>query len=171
MRMLNWAILVAVIFGAAVASAADEKAIVALPGTEPLTMDGDIAAQLVAGVDKFLLRKTEESAGVRTANWKPDRSSAEAYSKSLDDKRKRLAHILGVRDERVPFTTPEMVGTTKQIGRIAQGRNYDVYAIRWPAFGDVHGEGLLLTPRGKVPIADIVAIVGSVDITLGDCDR
>src|SRR6266850_125967 len=28
-----------------------------LPGTAPLTMEGDIASHLVAGVDKFLLRK------------------------------------------------------------------------------------------------------------------
>src|SRR5206468_176722 len=30
-----------------------------LPGTQPLTMDGDIAAQMVAGIDKFLLREIE----------------------------------------------------------------------------------------------------------------
>src|SRR5207244_3903455 len=29
---------------------------------------------------------------------------------------------------------------------------------RWPAFGNVHGEGLLLVPTGKKPVADVVAI-------------
>jgi len=33
----------------------------ALPGTEPLTMEGDIASQLVLGVGKFLLRELAAS--------------------------------------------------------------------------------------------------------------
>src|SRR5437868_5246532 len=33
-----------------------------LPGTQPLTTTGDIASDLVAGVDRFLLRKLDESA-------------------------------------------------------------------------------------------------------------
>ena len=32
-----------------------------LAGTQPLTMEGDIAAQMVAGIDKFLLREIELS--------------------------------------------------------------------------------------------------------------
>jgi len=40
---------------------------------------------------------------------------------------------------------------------IAQGTGYQVFAVRWPAFGDVHGEGLLLTPVGR-RLADVVAI-------------
>src|SRR5262249_4148048 len=74
-----------------------------LPGTKPLTMEGDIAAKLVAGVDKFLLREIDRSAEQRAKFWKRDFSSAEAYNKSIQPNRKRLAHILGVRDERVPF--------------------------------------------------------------------
>ena len=35
-----------------------------LPGTQPLTMDGDIASQLVDGVDKFLLKQIEASVDV-----------------------------------------------------------------------------------------------------------
>ena len=30
--------------------------------------------------------------------------------------------------------------------------------MRWPAFGDVHGEGLLLVPTGRKPVADVVAM-------------
>jgi len=32
-----------------------------LPSTKPLTMQGDIAAQLVDGVDKFLLKELDQS--------------------------------------------------------------------------------------------------------------
>jgi hypothetical protein len=85
-----------------------------LEGTKPLTMEGDIASQLVAGVDRFLLRKIEESVEKRARHWKRDFSSAEAYSKSIEPNRKRLAHILGMRDPRVPFDAPELVATTAQ---------------------------------------------------------
>ncbi|MGO9924320.1 MAG: hypothetical protein ACLQIB_57735, partial [Isosphaeraceae bacterium] len=36
-----------------------------LPGTKPLTMSGDIASDLVAGVDRFLLRQIDESTARR----------------------------------------------------------------------------------------------------------
>src|SRR5262245_10566076 len=32
-----------------------------LPGTKPLTEEGDIASKMVAGIDKFLLRELEQS--------------------------------------------------------------------------------------------------------------
>jgi dienelactone hydrolase len=128
-----------------------------LEGTKPLTMEGDIASQLVAGVDRFLLRKIEESVEKRARHWKRDFSSAEAYSKSIDPNRKRLAHILGVRDPRMPFDAPELMATTAQPALVGKGTNFETFAVRWPAFGDVHGEGLLLVPKGK-KIADVIAI-------------
>jgi dienelactone hydrolase len=128
-----------------------------LEGTKPLTMEGDIASQLVAGVDRFLLRKIEESVEKRARHWKRDFSSADAYSKSIEPNRKRLAHILGVRDPRVPFDAPELVATTAQSALVGKGTNFEAFAVRWPAFGDVHGEGLLLVPKGK-KVADVIAI-------------
>src|SRR5881392_1562175 len=85
-----------------------------LPGTAALTMEGDIASHLVAGVDKFLLRKIDESVAKRERHWKRDFSSVEAYNKSIEPNRKRLAHMLGVRDPRMPFDAPELVATTAQ---------------------------------------------------------
>ena len=72
-----------------------------LPGTKPLTMRGDIASELVAGVDRFLLRQIDESTARRRRYWKRDLSSARAYEASVEPNRKRLAHILGARDRRV----------------------------------------------------------------------
>ena len=72
-----------------------------LPGTKPLTMRGDIASELVAGVDRFLLRQIDESTAKRPRYWKRDSASARAYEASVEPNRKRLAHILGVRDQRV----------------------------------------------------------------------
>jgi dienelactone hydrolase len=154
-----------------------------LAGTQPLTMEGDIASQLVAGVDRFLLRKIDESVERRARNWHRDFSSAEAYEKSIEPNRKRLAHILGVRDPRVAFDAPELVATTAQSALVGRGTNFEVFAVRWPVlsntyskvlaqiidhhesqfasppplFGDVNGEGLLLVPKGK-KVADVIAI-------------
>jgi dienelactone hydrolase len=139
-----------------------------LAGTEPLTMEGDIASHLVAGVDKFLLRKIDESVAKREQHWKRDFSSADAYNKSIEPNRKRLADILGIRDARVKFDAPELVATTKQPALVGKGENYEIYAIRWPVLEDpdpnrsdviVYGEGLLCVPTGdKKPIADVIAI-------------
>jgi dienelactone hydrolase len=129
-----------------------------LPGTKPLTVQGDLAAQLVDGVDRFLLKKTEESVAKRGAFWKRDPSSPEKYAASVAPNRARLAAILGVRDPRLPFDGPELVGTTAQPALVGKGEGFEAFAVRWPAFGDVHGEGLLLIPTGRKPVADVVAI-------------
>ena len=130
-----------------------------LAGTKKLTMEGDIAAQLVAGVDKFLFGEIDKSVERRAKYWKRDFSSPEAYNKSIEPNRKRLAHILGIRDARVPFDAPELVGTTKEPALVGKGDGYEIFAVRWPAFGDVHGEGLLLVPTGdRKKVADVVAI-------------
>ncbi len=129
-----------------------------IEGTELLTLKGDIASHLVAGVDRFLLGELEKSVAQRKRHWNYDFSSAAAYSASVKPNRKRLAHIIGARDERVPFDAPELISTTEQPALVGRGEGYDVYAVRWPAFGDVHGEGLLLSPTGSAPVADIVAI-------------
>jgi hypothetical protein len=45
------------------------------PGTVLLELQGDIASNLVAGVDRFLLRETELSIGRRAPFWNRDFSS------------------------------------------------------------------------------------------------
>jgi len=134
-----------------------------ITGTKPLTLEGDIASYLVAGVDRFLLGELEKSIDRRRRHWSYDFSSQDAYSASIEPNRKRLAHIIGVRDERIPFDAPELIGTIEQPPLVGRGKNYDVYAVRWPAFGDVHAEGLLLVPSKGAWVGNIVAI--------GDADQ
>ena len=129
-----------------------------LPGSAALEMEGDIASNLVAGADRFLLRKLDESTGLRAPFWHRDFSSPLAYAQSLATNRERLAHILGARDPRVEHVEMELIATPAHPGPMARGQGYEVFAVRWPAFGDVHGEGLLLTPVGRPPVANIVAI-------------
>ena len=128
-----------------------------LPGTQPLTTSGDVASQLVDGADRFLLAQTEKSVGERAKYWKRDLTSALAYNTSVETNRQRLAHILGVRDKRAEFEAPELLGTVSQSALVGRGENFEAFTVRWPAFGDVHGEGLLLVPKGQ-SVADIVAL-------------
>ncbi len=161
-RLRSIAPFVAMALAASAARAADAPAAVKVgepfPGTQPLTWTGDIPSRLVEGVDRFLLGKLEHSVDGRAKHWHRDTSSAAKYDASVEPNRKRLAHILGVRDPRVAFDAPELVGTTTEPALVGQGDGYQVFAARWPAFGDVHGEGLLLVPTQGRPIADIVAI-------------
>ena len=129
-----------------------------LPGTAPLTMAGDIASNLVAGADRFLLRKIEESTAERAQFWHRELSSWQAYEQSLTTNRQRLVHILGPRDERARQVDLELIATPAQPALRARGRDYEVFIVRWPAFGNVHGEGLLLTPNNRAPVANVVAI-------------
>ncbi|MGE0761192.1 MAG: dienelactone hydrolase family protein, partial [Pirellulaceae bacterium] len=48
--------------------------------------------------------------------------------------------------------------TTRSAALLATAPTHDVFAVRWPALGDVHGEGLLLVPRSGERVADVVAI-------------
>ncbi len=129
-----------------------------LPGTKPLELQGDIAATMVEGVDRFLLRELKEAPLKRETLWKRDLSSTAAYFKSVEPQRKRLANILGVRDSRQAFESPELIATTQQSALVARGKNYDVFAVRWPTVREVQAEGLLLVPTGAKPIADVIAI-------------
>jgi dienelactone hydrolase len=146
-----------------------------LPGTEKLSLEGDIASQMIDGIDRFLLRKLDESVEKRGRHWNRDFSSAEAYSRSIEPNRKRLAHILGMRDPRVSFEAPELVGTIKDSALIAKGKNYEIFAIRWPVLSDpgpamsnavcVFGEGLLAVPSGDRRSTASVIVMPDADQT------
>src|SRR5881397_1254079 len=52
-----------------------------LPGTRPLTIDGDLSAQMVEGIDRFLLREIDHSLEKRSTWWQRDFSSREEKSR------------------------------------------------------------------------------------------
>lgn len=162
-----FALVVAIIGGGLLSAASPSVAAepTPYPGTEPLKMEGDIAATLVEGVDRFLLREIERSVQRRAAHWKRDLSSPEAHAASVEPNRKRLAHILGVRDARVPMESPQLVGTTNRPALIGKGNGFQVYQARWPALRDIHGEGLLLIPDGDRGSLVNVVVIPDADQT------
>jgi dienelactone hydrolase len=129
-----------------------------LPGTRPLSLTGDIASELVAGVDRFLLKKLDESPKTRERFWNRDFSSLRAYDTSVEPNRKRLAHILGVRDPLAQFDNAEHPDDVSYQFVATSGEAYSVRSIRWPAFGDVNGEGLETTTHSRLPMDTIVVI-------------
>jgi dienelactone hydrolase len=140
-----------------VVPAADQEP---LAGTEKLTLQGDIASQMIDGVDRFLLRKLDESVASRKRHWNRDFSSPEAYAKSIEPNRKRLAHILGVRDARRQFfvSVPEIYSWAGLPREPLEHAQFRVHAVRWHAFGDVDARGVLLVPRGREPVADLILV-------------
>jgi cephalosporin-C deacetylase-like acetyl esterase len=128
-----------------------------LPGTAPLDMKGDLAAQMVDGMHKYLDKAIDKSVEGRKKYWKPVFSSMEAYVKSIEPNRERLKKLIGLVDSRVPMTGIEYVATTDQPALVAETKKFKVYAVRWPVLKGMDAEGLLLEPTGKVK-ACVVAI-------------
>src|SRR5512146_3312265 len=110
-----------------------------LPGTQPLTLTGDPAAQMVEAIHGYLDDETGR-ARVARAGHIPDRET--------------LRRIIGAVDPRVPNPAPHL-------DELAAAPSYRVYGARWPAFDDVEAAGLLLrpaaTPKARavaIPVAD-----------------
>ena len=57
-----------------------------------------------------------------------------------------------------PSTGRSWLPPRRRPALVGNGAGFDVFSVRWPAFGDVTGEGLLLVPKDRKPVADVVAI-------------
>ena len=128
-----------------------------LPGTKPLHMQGDLARQMLEGIDRYLDKDLAAATAQRQKSWKPDFSSAQAFTASVRPQRERLKKIIGAVDPRVPFTDIEYVGGPRQSALVAETPDYTVHAVRWPVLPGVSAEGLLLDPK-KTPRAAAVAL-------------
>ena len=128
-----------------------------LTNTQPLTIPGDLSTQMVAGIDRFLTRETEQSIGERQQYWQRDFSSDEAYDKSVQPNRERLRRMIGAVDARLPAPALEFVSSTTSPAKVAETGPFTVQVVRWPVFAGVFSEGLWLESKGK-PAACVVAI-------------
>jgi dienelactone hydrolase len=128
-----------------------------LAGTTPLTMEGDLAAQMVAGMRRYLDRLTSASVDGRAAFWNRDYSSRAAYESSVASNRERFRHIIGLRDQRIAYSVPDLEVPLGGPSVIASGDGYKVSSVRWPVLEGVDAEGLLLEPAGT-PLGRVVAL-------------
>ncbi len=122
-----------------------------LPGTKRLDIEGDVAAAMVAGMDRFLMRET------RSARKDRDSQRDTASDEAL---RQRLSEMLGLIDSRESGTI-RVVSPMDGPAEVASGQGYRIFEVIWPALKGVDGEGLLLQPDGP-PVANVIA--------LPDCD-
>jgi len=168
-RSLPLAMLV--FLAASISTAEDPRP---LPDTQLLSHEGDIASRMVDGIDRFLLREIDQAEARRAHFWKRELADAEKYRASVKPNLTRLSQILGLVPDPVP--PKDLIGNTgrrEHLTRVgfrdgspivATRPGYSITRVRWSAgIGDIHGEGLLLEPLGKLPVADIVA--------LGDCEQ
>ena len=116
-----------------------------LPGTAELRVEGDLSAQMVAGIERWLVRETARMPEVRAQRWKADDAEA---------KRERLRRMLGAVDAR----TPGKLETLGAVEAVPAGESpWTAERVRWPVFDGVWGEGLLLRPRAEAK-AFVVAL-------------
>ena len=116
-----------------------------LPGTEPLTRQGDLAMEMVAGIDRYLMKALADAPQSRA---KPDRAL--------------LKQMLGIIDERQAFDSAGFISTIKMPALVSSNAGFRVVAVRWPVLPGVNAEGLLATPRRQatsrviaIPDADV----------------
>ncbi len=135
-----------------------------LPGTSPLTQDGDLAKQMQDGMRRFLLHKIQDAPQQRSVLWQRNYRSVQDYNESVSANRKRLRQIIGAVDSRVPSIAPELFASSLGPSELARGFGYSVTTVRWPVVDSVdvglcglHAEGLLLQPAGR-ELARVVAI-------------
>ncbi|MGB0072765.1 MAG: dienelactone hydrolase family protein, partial [Terracidiphilus sp.] len=145
-------------------TSAPNSSVSPLPGTSPLTAQGDLAMQMVDGIHRHLLAQTAQQATERPRLWNRDFSSAANYEQSVAANRERFRRIIGTIDERAAARAPEIEVAFASQTEIAQSARYTIYAIQWRVFGPVTSDsggmtamGLLLQPKDP-PLARVVAI-------------
>ena len=129
-----------------------------LPGTKPLTLEGDLAERMLEGAHRFLDRKLTETLVRRSNHWEKGLSSPKNKEAFLDDNRLELARILGITEKRVPFEAPSLTATTSRTAKVATGSGYEIFAVHWPVLKGVFGEGLLLKPTRRKPVVNVIVI-------------
>ncbi len=131
----------------------------ALHGTEALTLEGDLAAQMVEVLDGYVSRAIAGSVEGRIGLWNRDYSSHNAYTESVEPNRARLRKRIGCLDSRLPIEELSYSASTKTSAQLTEDESYTVSRVRWQVFDEVEGEGLLLEPKHNVPMtAQIVAL-------------
>ena len=67
-------------------------------GTTALESKGDLSAELVSGIDRYLDRVLQAAPEKRARHWKRDLSSPEAYVGSIATNRQRFGYFHHPRD-------------------------------------------------------------------------
>ena len=147
------------------AAAARGQELKPLDGTQPFTQRGDISAQMVEGIDRWLDRATAQTADDRNGAWRRAATGKE-WESFVEAHREKLRQILGAKDARTPGTLEEIGESGDGLPDVT-GNGFTVRRVRWPIFEGVNGEGLLFRPAAP-PRATII-VVPDADETPEQC--
>lgn len=126
-------------------------------GTRPLENTNDLSREMVAGIDRFLVRETAAALKQRSNHWQRDFSSAAAYEQSIAPNRERFRVIIGAVDGRESIKSIDLLSDSEHSAELTSTDRFTVRRVRWRVFAGVHGEGLLVQPKGNVA-ARVIAL-------------
>jgi len=132
-----------------------------LPGTQPLTTEGDLSAQMVAGIHRWLAAETARVDAQRAELWVKDSMNKEDWTMIAAKRRAELSKMIGAVDERRSGALDVQMDPAEKASAIPP-RSYAVRKVIWPVFEGVRGEGLILQPAEAAKAAVI---------TLPDADQ
>ncbi len=127
-----------------------------LPDTAPLNWQGDLSQRMMDGLHGFIEKKIAQSVEKRGRLWQRDDTSLAAYEKSIRPNRERFRKAIGLVEPCVSMRM-ERIGDDDNPALVAENNRYRIYQVRWPVLDGVHGEGLLLEPKGE-PVAQVIAL-------------
>jgi len=127
-----------------------------LPNTTLLDA-GDLGTKMVSGIGTWLDTKTLENQTSRNEKFLSNAKKDSLDPKVLEQKKQTLKKILGIIDSPQSTEDLELLETLNKPALIFENKQYKILKIRWQVIEGLHGEGLLIEPKGK-PIAQIVAI-------------
>jgi len=128
-----------------------------LAGTKLLKLEGDLSAQMVAGIDRFLMRQIKRTAKRRPTFWKRDYRANDTYHFSVLENRERFRYCIGAVDKLKPIKGLEYISTTDRSSLLYKDATMAIHAVRWMVLQGVCGQGLLIEPKGTIR-ARVVAI-------------
>ena len=129
---------------------------------KPLMDTGDLTAEMVTGIDRFLDKENSRVERSRNHQWNYDFSTLERFNKTMSPSRMWLQQRLGVVDSRIK---PAMdIYTNDQLNPLhIETSEYLVKAVNWRVLKRLSASGLLLQPKGKtigrvvmIPDADML---------------
>ncbi len=128
-----------------------------LAGTAALDIQGDIASELVAGVDRFLLKELGKSVEKRINFWpKPESTDGNAardsaYESATATLRQELRMRIGMIDSPIPcesFASQSVVSAEEKEPKwLADNNVCVVHEVRWQVFDGVDASGLMVIPH------------------------
>jgi hypothetical protein len=127
-----------------------------VPGAKPLApADGNArSVEMVAGIDRFLMRKTEEIGVERRKRWE---GMAKAHFLGVGAMRKRLADVLGMTAPPAERLAPPAVVGPVEVAFIGETEKYEVLAVRWECGNGLIAEGIEICQKDE-PTFTAIAI-------------